>query len=184
MVDAQVGRLLRWLDASPLADRTAIVIMSDHGEAFGEHNTTQHSKTLYDELIRVPFLIRAPGVEPRRVQVPVSLIDLGPTVLDLMGQATPAQFMGESLVPFLRGNDVELTRPILAEGRLKQTLVLPDGLKVIVDNQTHSVELYDLTTDPNELDTLADTPRLDEPLFLLRKFFEVHTRPGYKVPYR
>jgi hypothetical protein len=184
MVDAQVGRLRGWIDASPLADRTAIIIMSDHGEAFGEHNTTQHSKTLYDELIRVPFLIHVPGVKPRRVQEPVTLMDLGPTVLDLMGQPTPAQFMGESLVSFLRGEDAELTRPILAEGRLKQSLVMPNGMKVIVDNKANSVELYDLTTDPGELNTLADTHRLKEPLFLLRQFFRVHTRPNYTVPYR
>jgi hypothetical protein len=184
MVDAQVGRLLKWLDASPLADRTAVVVMSDHGEAFGEHNTTQHSKTLYDELIRVPFLIRAPGVKPRVVQEPVSLVDLGPTVLDLMGQPTPAQFMGQSLVPFLRGKTIKLTRPILAEGRLKQALVLPDGMKVVVDNQNNNVELYNLTADPGELHNLADSELLKQPLAMLRRFFEVHTRPGYKVPYR
>jgi arylsulfatase A-like enzyme len=101
-----------------------------------------------------------------------------------MGQPTPAQFMGQSLVPFLRGKTIKLTRPILAEGRLKQALVLPDGMKVVVDNQNNNVELYNLTADPGELHNLADSELLKQPLAMLRRFFEVHTRPGYKVPYR
>ena len=187
MVDAQIGRLLDWIGASKIADRTALLVTADHGEAFGEHNSTTHATTLYDEVLRVPLMIRLPGAAPRSVAEPVSLVDLGPTVLDLMGRPTPSQFMGQSLVPFLRGQNPRLFRPILAEGRLKQSLVLPSGKKIIVDNLNGSVELYDLREDPEEKRNLADRPEvLEQPQALLRQFFAVHTikRPDYKVPLR
>jgi arylsulfatase A-like enzyme len=187
MVDAELGRLFKWLDKAPIRRRTAVLVTADHGEAFGEHNSTWHATTLYDELLRVPLLVRVPGdVTPREVSAPVSLIDLGPTILDLFGKPTPRHFLGQSLVPYLRGENPTLHRPIVAEGRLKQALVLPDGMKVIVDNRTRTIELYDLNTDPGELDNLADdTARLERPLGLLRQLFSAHKneRPWYKVPY-
>src|SRR5690606_37613960 len=106
-----------------IADRTVMVVFSDHGEAFGEHGLQEHSRSLYEIMVRVPLIIHVPGVAPRAVDASVSLIDLGPTVLDLAGVATPGRMMGESLVPFLRGEAPVLTRPIVLEGRLKRALV-------------------------------------------------------------
>ncbi|MBW2456819.1 MAG: sulfatase [Deltaproteobacteria bacterium] len=188
LVDEQLGELLTVLDERPaLKERTIVIVMSDHGEAFGEHGTTHHAKTLYDELIRVPLFIRAPGVAPRKVAEPVTLVDLGPTVLDLFGLETPSHFIGQTLVPFLQNQSPTLTRPIIAEGRLKRALVLPDGHKIIVDDRNHTTELYDLTQDPGELHNLADDPaRLAKPKALLDKYFQVHRiqREGYRIPYR
>ena len=188
LVDQELGRLLKLLDERPsLKRRTILMVISDHGEAFGEHGTTRHAKTLYDELLRVPLFIRVPGVAPREVDEPVSLVDLGPTVLDLFGLDTPSHFMGQSLVPFLRNEDRALTRPIVAEGRLKRAMVFPDGYKIIVDDRNNTLELYNLTEDPGELRNLADDPAvLAKPKALLDKFFQVHRirREGYKIPYR
>jgi arylsulfatase A-like enzyme len=161
--------------------------MADHGEAFGEHGRLRHATTLYDELLRVPLLVHVPGVTPQRVTAPVSLMDLGPTVLDLMGQSTPGHFLGQSLVPYLRGLEPVLSRPIVAEGRGKQALLLPDGRKVIVDNRSYTLELYDLGADPGEEHNLADDgAQIAEPLGLLRAFFEAHhsRRPGYAPHFR
>ncbi|UQA60341.1 sulfatase-like hydrolase/transferase [Polyangium aurulentum] len=188
MVDAELARLTAWLDTTPLGKRAALIVTADHGEAFGEHNSTRHATTLYDEVLRIPMLLRLPeGTTPREVSEPVSLIDLGPTILDLFGKPTPGYFLGQSLTPYLRGQSPELHRPIVAEGRLKQSLVLPDGMKVIADNRARTIELYDLKTDPGETKNLADdAERLERPLGLLRQFFTAHKneRPGYKVPYR
>jgi len=188
LVDRQLDRVLQLLDERPeLKRRTVVIVMSDHGEAFDEHNTTSHAKTLYEELIRVPLFIRYPGAPPRQVAEPISLMDLGPTVLDLFGLETPPHFMGQSLVPFLHGQDRKLTRPIVAEGRLKRAMVLPDGLKIILDDRNRTPEIYDLKQDPGELRNLADDPQLSaRPKAMLERFFKAHRikREGYKIPYR
>ena len=186
-VDRELGRLLDRLGEPAWSERSALIVMADHGEAFGEHGRLRHATTLYDELLRVPLLAHVPGVTPQRVTAPVSLMDLGPTVLDLMGQSTPGHFLGQSLVPYLRGLEPVLSRPIVAEGRGKQALLLPDGRKVIVDNRSYTLELYDLGADPGEEHNLADDgAQIAEPLGLLRAFFEAHhsRRPGYAPHFR
>lgn len=187
LVDKEIGRIRQALVTAGLWDRTALIVTADHGEAFGEHDSTSHATTLYEEQLRVPLLIRAPGVAPRSVGQPVSLVDLGPTVLDLMGAATPGHFMGESLVPFLRGENPALTRPIAAEGRLKRTIIFPDGYKAIVDERLGTVEVFNLEDDPSESRNLFDeggeaARRAD----IVRAFFKAHTikKSGYRVPYR
>lgn len=187
-IDA-VGRELQklddWLEREGLRERTTLVITADHGEAFGEHATWQHSKTLYEELVHVPLWIRVPGTKPRRVDDLVSLIDLGPTLLDLFGQPTPPSFQGQSLVPFLAGGTPELTRPVAAETRLIQMMVFPNGKKAIFDIRRGTYELYDLLEDPREKQNLAEDGSSDE-LRLLRAFFRQHQNPIYKrhAPYR
>ena len=187
IVDTQLDRLKRFIVTHDFWKRTLLIVSADHGEAFGEHRTIFHSGTIYEELLRVPLIMWRPTQNAAMVEQPVSLIDIAPTVLDIFGIPTPGHFMGQSLVPFLRGESPKLTRPILAEGRLKQALVLPDGMKVIVDNHLNTVELYDLRTDPGELKSLAeDEELLSRPLSLVQQFFEVHKNktPGYKPPYR
>jgi arylsulfatase A-like enzyme len=187
LVDESLGALRTAIDRLGIAERTVLIVSSDHGEAFGEHDTTRHRSTLYDELLRVPLLIHAPGIEPRKIETAVSLIDLGPTILDLFGQPTPGHFMGQSLAAFLEGVEPKLTRPIVAEGRLKKVMIFPDERKVIVDDRHNTSELYDLRRDPGELENLIDaSPRASERVQVLRAFFEVHEiqREGYQVPYR
>lgn len=188
IVDQQIGRLRREIDRLGLAGRTTLIVTADHGEAFGEHDTTQHGTTLYEELLRVPLLVYTPTAKARRVDTPVSLIDLGPTILDLFGAPTPGTYMGQSLVPFLRGESPRLSRPILAEGRLKRALYFPDGLKVITDERRGTVELYDLKRDPEELRNLATEGSTEtEPrVGAIDAFFLAHTlkKSGYAPPYR
>ena len=192
VADAQLGVLIGFLEASGRAKRTVVIVSSDHGEAFGEHDTQYHRLTLYEELLRVPLLIWGPGIAARRIDTPVSLMDLGPTVLDLFGLPTPGETVGQSLVPLLTDSSPEaeaaLTRPILAEGRLKKVLYVDDDQKVIVDDRYRTAELYDLKDDPNELNNLLleDNVARWQRVALLRKYFSARRlrRPGYKVPYR
>lgn len=185
--DALLGRVLAVLEER-FGQRWALFVSADHGEAFGEHGTFEHAKTLYEELLHVPLLARSPLFPPREVTERVGLIDLGPTFLDLFGVAIPATFNGESLVPLLAGGHVALTRPLLAEGRLRQALTQSDGLKVIEDRRRKIVEVYDLASDPRETRNLFDVEkeRSDGALAQLRAFFAVHTRHdgGYVPPYR
>jgi arylsulfatase A-like enzyme len=187
VADAQIRRVLRLLQAR-FGRRWALFVSADHGEAFGEHGGTEHGKTLYEELLHVPLLARGPLLAPRVVEERVGLVDLGPTILDLFGVETPATYEGQSLVPLLAGGTATLTRPLLAEGRLRRALTQPDGLKVIEDSRRKLVEAYDLATDPGETHNLFDVEpaRVDGALGSLRAFFAAHTRSdgGYQPPYK
>ena len=187
VIDGYLGEVRAAIGRLGLGERTLLFLMSDHGEAFGEHESYFHGSSLYDELVRVPLLAQGPGVVPREVGVPVSLVDLGPTVLDWFGVPTPASFMGESLVPFLLGGSRTFSRPIVAETRLKQSMLFEDGRKVIRDLRRQTLELYDLGADPGELSNLSDDidPDQEEHVLLLRSFFQIHTyrENGYRVPY-
>jgi hypothetical protein len=186
VADGYLDRLLRRLEER-CGERWILFVSADHGEAFGEHGTTEHGKTLYQELLRVPLLAYGPALSAHVVDAPVGLIDLGPTVLDLFGIATPAAMNGESLVPTLSGKAAHLARPLLAEGRLKRALLLPGGVKVVEDLRRKTVEVYDLAIDPHETRNLwdGDPIRSDHALAELRRFFAVHTltEGGYTLPY-
>jgi arylsulfatase A-like enzyme len=187
IADAAVGKVVRLL-AQRFGNRWALFVSADHGEAFGEHQSSEHGKTLYEELLHVPLLARSPLFQRRAIDERVGLVDLGPTILDLFGVQTPATFNGQSLVPLLAGGTTSFTRPLLAEGRLRQSLTEPDGLKVIDDPLRKVVEVYDLIADPGETRNLfdVDPARSDHALAELRAFFAVHTRRdgGYEAPYK
>jgi arylsulfatase A-like enzyme len=188
-VDKQIGRLYRFLKKEKLLERTVLAFSADHGEAFGEHGGEFHAWGNFDEIVRVPLLLRVPGVKAREISTPVSLMDMRPTILDLLGIPTPGTDMGQSLVPYLRGEDPVLTRPIVVDaGRRIQSMVFPDNIKVTRDLNNHVLEVYDLNADPGEHHNLADDPRYGQGHYVdtLAAFFAVHTlqREGYEPPWR
>lgn len=165
-----------------------MILSADHGEAFGGHGTTYHAATLCEELIHVPFIVTGPSIARRRRDVLASLVDVGPTVLDLFGVATPGHFQGEPLVPVLTDREKELTRPLIAESGRKIRAIRLGDFKVIDDQHNGTLQLFDLTRDPAELHDLSE----DEPDVArrgaspLRSFFGVHAlkKEGYELPYR
>jgi arylsulfatase A-like enzyme len=185
--DTEVGHVLAFLEEH-FGDRWVLVVSADHGEAFGDHETYEHAKSLYEELLHVPLIVRSPRFPPRRVEERVGLVDLGPTLLDLFQVGTPATFNGQSLVPLLVGRKVAFTRPLLAEGRLRTALTQQDGFKVIEDPRRKVVEAYDLAVDPRETRNVFDTEpgRADVALATMRAFFAARTLRdgGYRPPYK
>lgn len=159
--DQQVGRLLDALDATPEGRRTVVVLTADHGEGFSEHGTRWHGVELWQELIRVPLVIRVPGLAARQVTVPRSVIDLVPTLLELLSVPTPDAdaLSGRSLVPDIVGNS-EPPRPLYAEllpgphNRVRRAYIA-DGWKLL-ERGSGRFELYHLADDADELRDLAD----------------------------
>lgn len=158
-LDAEIGRLDDGLRARGLAgDGDVLVLTSDHGEEFGEHGGFEHGHSLFDEVLRVPLVVRAPAaLGPGVVDAPVRLIDVAPTLLELADLALPAQFVGRTLTPLARGED-DAPRPLLAHGNMwrgSQSAWIRGQWKVIV-TESAPIQLFDLDADPAEQFDLAE----------------------------
>lgn len=137
-----------------------IVLTADHGEALGEHEEKTHGFFVYDATMRVPLIFSWPGhVLPARGSEPVQLVDVAPTILDLLGFATPADGDGVSLRTGLSGGELalhparmETWLPWIYYGWSPLSAWLESNWKLI---DAPSAELYDLAADPHELDNMA-----------------------------
>lgn len=159
-LDDQIGALFDTLEQMQLYDNTVIVLWSDHGEEFWEHGNCEHGHTLYDEVLRVPFLIHLPGQREATVYgETVSLMDLMPTLLETAGIDRPQYLSGQSLVPMLQGEaSPEDTLPFCFECRARGPVLsgirTSDNMKAIHNQLTDRVQVFDLATDPGELAAL------------------------------
>ncbi len=163
-VDETLARVLAALEASPAGGRTLVVVTSDHGEEFLDHGALGHGRTHYDEVLRVPLILRGPGL-PRglRVAEPVSLVDLAPTLLAQFGVPAPAGLDGLDLSPLWRGAAPEPLsgRALFAEadrrdGRHDLLRSVRKGrFKLILERASGDAALYDLAADPGETRDLA-----------------------------
>ena len=158
--DAWVGDLLRELRGRPDWDRVVVVVTSDHGEAFGEHGYNEHGFGLHEHQLRVPLMVRIPGVAGRTVDTAVSLMDLAPTLLELAGLGSDSPGYesmaprGRSLLPLIAGAPWP-PRPIYAEmpargaEPMQQALVEPPW-KLTFTAEGERYRLFDLSADPGE----------------------------------
>jgi arylsulfatase A-like enzyme len=155
--DDELGRLLDRIDALGLAGETLVVVLSDHGEEFLEHGRFGHD-ALFEELLRVPLVVRVPDAERRglrrgRVGEVVRLVDVLPTVLDLVGLPAPDHLEGRTLVPLLRGGE-EAPRFVFAQNRETGSDALAAGGWKLVAERWRDL-LFDLARDPAERSPLA-----------------------------
>ncbi len=174
--DAGIGRLLGTLRELALYDQTIVILVADHGEEFLAHGWLGHTKTLYEELVHVPLIIRVPGEKAggRVVRSRVSLVSLTPTILDLAGiEPASRHFQGASLAPLMERDVVDLSttifcevdfdsrRPIDAGKKTHKKAVIWDRYKLIRDDTSSKIELYDLQDDPDERnDLIRKHPKL------------------------
>ena len=132
---------------------TLVIFISDHGEEFWDRGSVIHSHTLYQELLHVPLLIRAPGIVPTRIAATISLMDLGPTMLELLEIPLPVQFEGRSLLGLIRGIETA-DRLIISEQRgLKGWMEYP--WKLVRRKSSDELQLFNLETGPLERTNLA-----------------------------
>jgi arylsulfatase A-like enzyme len=111
--DGLVAQVLAELERAGIADRTLVVVLSDHGEGFGEHVLLGHSFSFEQEQLHVPLVLRGPGIPAgRRIEAPVSLVDVAPTLLELLGVPPLPDAQGVSLAGALRGGRLDAERPL------------------------------------------------------------------------
>lgn len=171
--DDAIGRLLGAVADRGLLENTIVVATADHGEEFLDRGWIGHTRTLYDELIHSPLLIRlpqrmrTPELRGRSVSQPVSLVALAPTLLELLGVPAPpgAGFAHRSLVPLMQGH-AEDPEPVYAEvdflaseenapEDVRMRAIVDGRHKLIDDELKQRIELYDLEADPGERRNLA-----------------------------
>ncbi|MHA1436484.1 MAG: sulfatase-like hydrolase/transferase [Promethearchaeota archaeon] len=175
--DHYIGVLFHYLKKLDLFNETNIIITADHGDAIFEHNTTGHQATLYDELLRIPLIIKlnnGTSHNNKIISAQVELLDIAPTILDLYNLPRENEFKGISLLPLLRGesnykhskyvlssilhdNNDRLTFTNLTDFDFKFLISCRTlEWKLIYDDQIKKTELYNLKEDPKELNDLSN----------------------------
>jgi len=159
--DALVGEIVAKLEATGRLDRTILVVFSDHGEELGDREGFGHGQSVFQEQIHVPLLIRVPGMAARRIADPVSLVDVAPTLCELLGWPD-MDGDGRSLVPLLRGESLD-PRPVLARGNRRDTVfrALRGRKEKLIETLTPGAEpkraLFELEKDNAETTDVAAT---------------------------
>lgn len=188
LIDHNVGRILAALEANGLADNTIVIYISDHGDWLGDHGLILKGPMHYDGLLKVPMIVRGPGVPAGgRVDDPVSTLDLLPTFAELAGAAPLQTVHGASLKPLWEGrghrdfalNEWELL-PTRTGVALSLRTVRTATHKLTVDLRSGAGELYDLRADPHELTNLWD--RSDASDVQAELMAMIHSRPDDMRP--
>jgi arylsulfatase A-like enzyme len=153
--DAAVGRLITAVRKR--RPGTVIVLAADHGEEFDEHGGRYHGTTLYDEQLRVPLIVSIPGIPSHVVDSPVELLDIAPTLLNLLDIPVPVRMRGTDLGPWLAVPPAPPARlpPAFAEVEDKRMVVAGTD-KLLCDLHWGTCAYYDLAADPREQRNLAE----------------------------
>jgi arylsulfatase A-like enzyme len=168
-VDRRFSQFVERLKDMGLLDKTIVILVSDHGTEFYEHNRFDHGFSLYDELIHVPLVFWLPDAKGGRViDEQVRALDIMPTIFDLLGirygPKLEEQMKGVSLLPLMNGEHTELVAFSETDYRLythKRSIRTPQGWKFIYTMETGEKELYNLKEDPGELNNLLEKePRI------------------------
>ena len=154
-VDTAVGEVVDALQAAGVWERTVLLVVSDHGEAFYEHGVPTHGTTLLEEQVRTAAFLRLPGEPPGVVTEPVSVLDLVPAVAKYLGLPPHGNFQGRADI--LDPSYTARSRPFLftIQGITQEDALLADDWKLLENRDRRERALFDLATDPGELKNLA-----------------------------
>ncbi|MFP4510762.1 MAG: sulfatase, partial [Spirochaetaceae bacterium] len=161
LIDKHVGRMLDALDSLGIAENTIVIYASDHGDLLGDHGLFWKGVAAFEESMRVPFLVRAPGVIPagRSTDALHSLLDVYPTLLELIGARAPRTFEGLSQREVWTGKAESVRDSVVVEEQPADTDFVQ---RILIDEQYKTVyyagrplgELYDMKRDPNQIHNL------------------------------
>lgn len=162
MADTWLGKLLNYVEELGIEDETAVVIMSDHGTGLGDHGNIQKSSPLYEEVARIVWMMRIPGVSRpgARTRAFVQPCDLMPTILEVAGIPCPEEVQGSSLVPTLR-DESEVNRDFAASGgaligSARPITITQGDWSMIHSTSRDQWELYNLREDPGQLENVVN----------------------------
>jgi choline-sulfatase len=163
--DQSISKLLDFIASKSWAPRTVIIVTSDHGEEFGEHNMTRHGFEIWQTLVHVPLMISAPGAVARRIDVPHSDVDLAPTILDFFGVAPDPSFEGKSIVGELYGapaqpRDVVVDLPATSDNGKRRALIHGSEKLLCFDGDGYC-KLFDVAKDPMEREPITKGEEFD-----------------------
>ena len=156
-MDEQVGRILAELDRLGLRESTAIVFIGDHGYHLGEHFFWQKNN-VHEDVTRVPFIISAPGFKPGVSDSFAELVDIFPTVSELVGISVPDSVQGKSLVPVLKNPRRSVREAAFTVGNHREFALRGDEWAYML-YKDDSDELYDMKKDPKQFTNLANDPK-------------------------
>jgi arylsulfatase A-like enzyme len=194
--DEKIGEFLSYLRNSGLYDQSAIIITSDHGEEFKEHGSFLHWQLYYRPNLHVPLIMRIPSYPKKEIRINklVQSIDILPTVLDIAGLNPHPKAQGRNLLPFIKRQQNffkssfwHLLHPLEKDSNISfaeffQKSIIKDDYQMIFvksDDDTYSIELYDLTIDPLAQNNISkDHDDITEHLLLQWKNF-YSTKPDY-----
>lgn len=156
-VDSFVGKVFQKLKALDIYQNTLIIFLSDHGESLGEKGYVGHSQ-LYQVQLHVPLILHIPGVDPTQIDAPLELIDVMPTIFDLLKIKSAYPFQGKSIMPLVYDPRVfETNRPLISEERGRVRIRSGDFALSYFPQGEPGEELFNLRTDPQEIDDISHT---------------------------
>jgi arylsulfatase A-like enzyme len=155
--DHHFASVMEALERRGLADDTIVVFTADHGEEFFDHGSVGHGHSVFEELIRVPLIVRWPGLTggAQRIEDAVGLVDVMPTLLEALGLAIPDELSGRSIAPLLRGEGEDAPRPTVT-GFMDGWRTIVVGRHKLIQRTPSRWMLHDLAADPHEQTDLAE----------------------------
>ncbi len=184
MMDSYIGKILDKLDELGLAEKTLVVFTTDHGHLYGHHGMNAKGPFHYEDLIRVPFIARYPRVIPsgERSDALLSLVDLAPTFLNMVGLDIPCEMTGVDQGPVLSGRMKTQRDHVVVENRHEPTSIhlktyIDERYKITIYYNQEYGEIFDLHQDPGEVNNLWNDNNLKTKLLKKLIFAEMGKEP-------